>query len=139
MKDTNEEVSNQAWAGIAGSLRGQLEAYLLPLLVAMDEHIDKRLVRTVVLLVGAIIELRHPGNGLVLSELGGYILGPGQAPAGTKRISNLLRSNKWHYGLIDRFFWQEGDRRVTALHNSGEAAVVVWDESVIEKPESSKI
>ena len=139
MKDTNEGVSQQAWEGVAASLRMQLEAFLLPLLVAMDERIDKRLVRTLVLLVGAIIELRHPGNGLVLSELGGYLLGPEQAPAGTKRISNLLRSDKWHFGLIERFFWQEGDRRVRALHNSGEAAVVVWDESVLEKPESRKL
>jgi hypothetical protein len=28
---------------------------------------------------------------------------------------------------------------VAALHNSGETAVVVWDESVLEKPESRKI
>jgi hypothetical protein len=139
MKDTNEGVSQQAWEGVAASLRLQLEAFLLPLLVALDERIDKRLVRTLVLLVGAIIELRHPGNGLVLSELGGYLLGPEQAPAGTKRISNLLRSDKWHSGIIERFFWQEGDRRVSALHNSDEAVVVVWDESVVEKPESRKL
>lgn len=139
MKDTKEGVSNQAWEGIAASLREQLEAFLLPLLVMMDDRIDKRLVRTLVLLVGAIIELRHPGQGLVISELGGYVLGPGQGPAGTKRISNLLRSPKWHSGLIDRFLWQEGDRRVAALHNGHEAALVIWDESVLEKPESSKI
>lgn len=139
MQDNREEISEQAWAGIAAGLRGQLEAFLTPLLVALDVRIDKRLVRTLVLLVGTIITLRHPGNGLVLSELGGYLLGPEQAPAGTKRISNLLRSAKWHYGLIDRFFWQEGDRRVGALHNSGETAIVVWDESVLEKPESSQL
>lgn len=139
MKDTNEAVGEQEWAGIAASLRVQLESYLQPLLAALDARIDKRLVRTVVLLIGAIIELRHPGNGLLLSELGGYILGPGQAPAGTKRISNLLRSNKWHYGLIERYLWQEGDRRVAALHGSSEEALVIWDESVIEKPESGKL
>lgn len=139
MKDSSEGVDKQAWEGISASLRQQLEGYVMPLLVALDAQIDKRLVRTVVLVIGAIIKLRHPGNGLVLSELGGYLLGPEQAPAGTKRISNLLRSKKWHFGVIDRFFWQEGDRRVAALDGSGEEALVVWDESVLEKPESSKL
>lgn len=139
MKDTNERLRDQEWAGIASSLRQELEEFLLPLLVALDERIDKRLVRTLVLLVEAIIELRHPGQGLLLSELGGYLLGPEQAPAGTKRISNLLRSGKWHWGLIERFFWQAGDRRVAALQHSRETAVVVWDESALEKPESRQL
>lgn len=139
MKDNSESVDKQAWERISASLRQQLEGYVKPLLVALDAQIDSRLVRTVVLVIGAIIKLRHPGNGLVLSELGGYLLGPEQAPAGTKRISNLLRSKKWHFGMIERFFWQEGDRRVVALHSSGEEALVVWDESVLEKPESRKL
>lgn len=139
MKDTNEAVSDQAWAGISASLRTQLEQFLQPLLIALDAQVDKRLVRTVVLVIGAIIEMRHPGQGLVLSELGAYILNPSQAPAGTKRLSNLLRSDKWHYGLIERFLWHEGDRRIAALHSTHEEALVIWDESVLEKPESSKL
>ena len=80
-----------------------MKAFLGPLLKVLDAHIDKRLVRTVVLVVEAIIELRHSSHGLLLSELGGYILNAEQGPAGTKRLSNLLRSPKWHYGLIEQF------------------------------------
>lgn len=139
MEDTKEVVSEQAWVQISAALYAEIEVFVRPLLVALDERIDKRLVRTVVLVIGAILALRHPGHGLVLSELGGYILGPAQAPAGTKRLSNLLRSGKWHYGLIERFLWQEGDRRIAALHATQAEALVVWDESVWEKPESHKL
>jgi hypothetical protein len=65
--------------------------------------------------------------------LGGYLLSPDHAPAGTKRLSNLLRSSKWTATVIDEFLWQHADQRVGEL---GETALVVWDESVVEKPES---
>ena len=42
----------------------------------------------------AIVRLRHSRSGLLLSELGAHILSPAQVPAGTKRLSNLLRSPK---------------------------------------------
>jgi hypothetical protein len=32
---------------------------------------------------------------LILTELGGYLLSPDQAPAGTKRISNLIHAADW--------------------------------------------
>lgn len=114
----------------------KLETFVEDLVVELDEVLDKRLVRTLVLTLQAIVCFRHSQYGLLLSELGGYILSPAQAPAGTKRLSNLLRSKKWTYRIIERFLWRRADRRVTQLLDEGETALVVWDESVWEKPES---
>ena len=63
-------------------------------------------------LVMAILMHRHRNHGLLLSELGGYLLGPERCCAGTKRISNLLHSEKWKAKLINRYLWQRGTTRV---------------------------
>jgi hypothetical protein len=68
--------------------------------------------------------------------LGGYLLGAEQGRAGTKRISNLVHSEKWAAGIIEDYFWQTGAQRVEALWKQGERPLVIWDESVLEKPES---
>ncbi len=62
--------------------------------------------------IAAIIEFRHRANGLLLTELGAYLESPAHAPAGTKRLSNLLRCRKWAAALIGRFLWQRADQRV---------------------------
>jgi hypothetical protein len=49
---------------------------------------------------------------LLLSELGAYLLCPDQAPAGTKRLSNLLRSSRWCATLIADWLWQQTEARV---------------------------
>ena len=72
-------------------VREHLGEFVRPLLGEPNERLAKRLVRTFVGLLQVILALRHNRYGL-LSELGGYLLGVAQAPAGTKRISNLLRS-----------------------------------------------
>jgi hypothetical protein len=115
--------------------RGLLE-FLGPLLVQLDAVLDKRLVRTFVHTIIAIVSFRESSKGLLLSELGSYILNPRQAPAGTKRLSNLLRSKRWGYEMIEQFLWQQGEERVNELKQEGEEAVVVWDESVLEKASS---
>jgi hypothetical protein len=117
-------------------LQRRLLEFLSPLLVQLDDVLDKRLVRTFVCAIMAIVRFREGSKGLLLSELGGYILNPSQAPAGTKRLSNLLRSKRWGYELIERFLWQQGEQRVEQLKQDGEEAVVVWDESVLEKASS---
>lgn len=117
----------------------QLQAFVGPLVGWLDAKIDKRLVRTFVLALQAIVSFRHNSYGLLLSELGGYITSPSQAPAGTKRLSNLLRSAKWRYRLIERFLWQLAHERVKQLQDSQQDVWVVWDESVVEKPESSAL
>jgi len=109
---------------------------LRPLLVRMDEKLDRRLVQTFLGLVMAIVMHRHRHNGLLMSELGSYLLGPEGCRAGTKRISNLIHSEKWEADLIEDHFWQAGTQRVEALRTQGQRPLVIWDESVLEKPES---
>ena len=121
---------------VSEQLGQQLSRFLEQLLVELDRHLDKRLVRTLATLVLVIVQFRHNRHGLLLSELGGYLLSPEQAPAGTKRISNLLRSRNWHAGLIASYLWRQGDELVAELEGKGEPALCLWDESVLEKPES---
>jgi hypothetical protein len=123
----------------SAEFQAQLLAFLCPLLLTLDELLDKRLVRTFVRTVLAILQFRHSRHGLLLSELGGYILTPAQAPAGTKRLSNLLRSPRWSHVLIEQFLWQRGDARVEELQQAGTEALVVWDESVLEKAGSLRL
>ena len=136
MEHKAKAVEGQVSAEKSEVIEQQLLLFLKPLLVVMDEMLDKRLVRTLVRTVIAIISFRHGRNGLLLSELGGYILKPAQAPAGTKRLSNLLRSKGWEYGIIEAFLWQGSDTCVQALKERGEEALLVWDESVLEKASS---
>jgi transposase len=131
---TDEQVSQEQ----SQRLTKALENFLEPLLVLLDAYIDKRLVRTFVRAIAAIITFRNQAQGLCLSELGSYIASPAQAPAGTKRLSNLLRCTKWGKELIDRYLWERADKRRKELNDSGEEALCIWDGSVIEKPESEK-
>src|SRR5687768_1246152 len=114
----------------------QLVEFVRPLLGELDARLDKRLVRTFLGLLQVILVLRHNRYGLLLSELGSYLLGGAHAPAGTKRISNLLRSKRWDHEIVESYLWQQAHQRVQALSSQDHAALVVWDESVIEKPES---
>ncbi len=74
---------------------------LTPLLQRLDAQIDRRLVRTFVATIAAILTWRNRPHGLLRSELGAYILSPQQAPAGTTRLSNLLHSPKWSADRIE--------------------------------------
>jgi len=120
-----------------------LETYLSPLLFVLDRLLDKRLVRTLVQVCVAIIRFRNNKQGLLLSELGSYLTGyQGEAvnaPAGTKRISNLLRSLKWSVLQIDRYLLDEAGKEVKKLREQGKRILCIWDGSVLEKPESCKI
>ena len=113
-----------------------LQSFIGPLEQWLDQQIDRRLVRTFFLALAAIVRLRHSRSGLLLSELGAHVISPAQAPAGTKRLSNLLRSPKWSHTLLERFLWKQADRELTQLEERGELALAIWDESVLEKPES---
>src|SRR5262245_10293809 len=96
MKDKTKGQGKQASAELAERLRG----FVGPLLEELDKALDKRLVRTFEKTLQAVVKFRHSSHGLLLSELGGYMTSPEQAPAGTKRLSNLLRSQKWDAKLI---------------------------------------
>ncbi len=73
----------QASSRISVKLRGQLQSFVAPLLEQLDEQIDRRLVSSFGTTLQAILQLRNRACGLLLSELGGYILTPDKAPAGT--------------------------------------------------------
>jgi hypothetical protein len=129
----------QASPLVATELSHQLYTLLAPLLHQLDTLLDRRLVRTFFTTLQVIVQFRHRSYGLLLSELGGYILGPHQAPAGTKRLSNLLRSPRWNHSLIEQFLWQGAGERIEALAAQGEDALVMWDESELEKAESIRL
>ena len=114
----------------------QLVKLLWPVLASLNQKLDRRLVSTFLGLVMAIILHRHRNHGLLLSELGGYLLGAEQCRAGTKRISNLIHTKKWNAGVIEDFFWKHATQRVEELWEQEERPLVIWDESVLEKPES---
>src|SRR5579875_529205 len=121
---------------VAQDVRQDLVEFLQPLVEQLDAQIDRRLVRTFVHTIDAILCFRNRPHGLLLSELGGYLLDPAHAAAGTKRLSNLLRSSKWSSALSEAFLWQRATTHLEALKRQGEDALVLWDESVLEKPES---
>jgi hypothetical protein len=125
-------------AGISQGMLIALAAFLFPLLQALDERLDKRLVRTCFACVAVILRFRDRINGLLLSELGGYLLSPEQAPAGKKRLENLLHSTKWKAQLIKDWFLQQADARLDAWQAQGHDALAIWDHRPWEKPESEQ-
>lgn len=117
-------------------LEEKLVRMLRPVLVELKQRLDRRLVKTFLGLVMTILMHRHRSEGLLLSELGSYLLEPEHGQAGTKRISNLLHSGKWEAKVIEEFLWQQGTQRVEEFWAEGQRPLVIWDESVLEKPES---
>ncbi len=47
---------------------------LTPLFVRLDQQLDRRLVSTLAQTIRALVEHRHRNHGLLLSELGAYLL-----------------------------------------------------------------
>ena len=128
---------------VSQELAQLLETYLSPLLLVLDRLLDKRLVRTFVQCCVAILRFRNSKQGLLLSELGSYMDGYDglsvSAPAGTKRVGNLMRSLKWSFFHVDRYLLEEADKEVKRLKEQGKRILCLWDGSVLEKPESRKL
>ena len=99
-----EQVPPYEPQAIAEGLGLTLLSFLGPLLLELDQWLDKRLIRTLVQAIEAILTFRDRINGLVLSELGSY-LDPIGKGGGTKRLSRLLHSSKWTAAIIDHFLW----------------------------------
>jgi len=135
-KHTQTQAKKQGFRAYSAYVGDRVYDFLLSILVELDANLDRRLVETFLGLVMVLIIHRHRNHGLLLSELGGYLLPPAHAPAGTKRISNLLRSSNWNYEMIEQFLWDQADQRVAELSDAGETVYAIWDESVLEKPES---
>lgn len=117
-------------------LQAKMGQYIQPLQQQLCQRIDKRLVITFATLFQSILLFRNSKMGLLLSELGGYVAGHGHAPAGTKRISNLLRCAHWSAELIDAFFLANTLQRIQQLQAQGKRPLLLWDDSRLEKPES---
>jgi hypothetical protein len=128
--------SAQADPVLAHSLRARLVQFLRPVAERLAAQLDIRLVQTALDLVQVILTHRHRPLGLLLTELGGYLLSPAQAPAGAKRISNLIHCPDWSADDLNAILWQQAKERVQALQEAHDEVLLVWDGSVWEKPES---
>lgn len=127
MDDAILEQGVQASPVVATRLQQDLATFLAPLLAWLDGRLDRRLVQTFVSGIVALLEWRNRAHGLLLSELGAYVLDPAHAPAGTKRLSNLLRSPNWAASDLTDYLWQQADRRLDGLAATEEAALLLWD------------
>jgi hypothetical protein len=121
---------------LAHRFRERLNEFLNPLLVRLDEQLDSRLVRTLGATVEVLLQTRYRSAGLLLSELGAFLTSPAQAAAGTKRLSNLLRSKRWSAEALSDYLWKQAQSKVLDLVCCSRNPLVLWDESVWEKPES---
>lgn len=121
---------------LARTFRERLDRFVAPLLIRLDKQLDSRLVRTFAATLEILLQNRYRSAGLLLSELGAYITSPEHAPAGTKRLSNLLRSTRWSSDLLSSYLWEQATTRLDDLVSRSRAPLVIWDESVLEKPES---
>lgn len=136
MDDAVFSQGTQASAVVARTLEEELGQFLAPIVAWLDTLLDKRLTRTLVASVVALLEWRNRAQGLLLSELGAFICDPAHAPAGTKRLSNLLRSPKWEANGLSLYLWRHATQRLAALEATDEMPLLIWDTSVLEKPES---
>lgn len=137
-QDTANSRSGQASAQQSEVLADLCYRFVRPFLQEMAHHLDRRLVQTLLDVLLVMVMHRHRNHGLLLSELGGYLLGAQHAPAGTKRISNLLRSARWSYQAVIDYLWRCADQALDQRLDPHDEVYVIWDESVIEKPESLK-
>jgi hypothetical protein len=128
----------------AGALQGSREVsqgwvepcfkFVVPLL----RDLNQRLVQTVLDLILVIVMHRHRNHGLILSELGEHLMGAAPAPAGGKRIANLLHSARWSGTGVEDFLWRQAEPQIQELPTTEQPAYALWAASVLEKPESVK-
>jgi len=137
-KDTLQSRNGQADRQQSEVLADLCYRFGQPLLEKLAHHLDRRLVQTLLHLMIVIVVHRHRNHGLLLSELGGHLLNGEHAPAGTKRIHNLLRHPGWGAQAISEYLWQRADRVVEQRLSPQEDVYGFWDESVLEKSESLK-
>jgi len=130
------QTSTPSTSALAHTFCERLEGFLAPLLARLDEQLDSRLVRTLGATVKVLLQNRHRSTGLLLSELGAFLTCPEHAPAGTKRLSNLLRSKRWSADLVSEYLWQHAGQQLSDWICRQRDPLAIWDESVWEKPES---
>lgn len=111
--------------------------FVFPLVRELDVTMDKRPLRTLVQAVEAILAFRNRHQGLLLSELGDAMDGLGGG-GGSKRLSRLIHHRGWKAQHIEEFLLQRADERVEQWQASGQEGLLIWDGTVVEKPESLK-
>lgn len=126
--------------GLSATVAARCQGFLAPLLTALDAHLDQRLVRTAARTVPAILRHRNRPSALLLSELGAVLAGPTHAPAGTKRLANLLHSPNWQATEVEGWLVEQGRAGVVAAAATvpDGRALCILDGSVVEKPESER-
>ena len=132
----NKGTSKREKAQESLELETRCWVFLQPFLEELHKWVDRRLVKTLLDLVLVILMHRNRNSGLLLSELGDHLLGGEHGPAGVKRIASLVHSVKWGSQLILKYLWKQAHQKVQELLDKRETAYVIWDESVLEKPES---
>ena len=103
LKNTLSQAEKQEAQAKSWELLELCTRFLTPLLRKPNQQMDIRLVNTLLDLVQLIVIHRNRPQGLILSELGGELLGAVPTPAGAKRIGNLLRSKRWKGRSIKRY------------------------------------
>jgi len=112
-----------------------LLTFLEPLIWKLYELVDKRIVRTMIQAVEAILSFRDRANGLLLTELGDAMDGVGGS-GGTKRLSRLIHHRRWPSHLIEDFLLFRANEALGELEERGEDAILIHDGTPLEKPES---
>jgi Transposase DDE domain len=86
--------------------------------------------------VAGIVQTR---SELTTSELGSALCGPEHAEAGTQRLQRALHHQGWASEVIEEVLWDQAETRRKEMEQQGETPLCIWDSSVLEKPESSKL
>jgi len=128
------QTSAPSTSALAHTFRERLKGFLAPLLARLDEQLDSRLVRTLGATVEVLLQNRY--SGLLLSELGAFLTSPETAAAGTKRLSNLLRSPRWSADVLSDYLWEHARQKLSDWTARQRDPLAIWDGSVWEKPES---
>jgi len=137
-EDSLERQKGQGSGRRSKELTDRVYGFAKPILEQLSQRLDRRLVQTFFDLLMVIMIQRHRNQGLLLSELGGQLMGMDRAPAGTKRIAKLIHSQKWLAELLEDWMWAQGDQKVEECMHPQDDIYVIWDESEIEKSESLK-
>ena len=113
--------------------------FLTPLLRKLYQTVDIRPLRTLVQTVEAILTFRDQSHGLLLSELGDHMDGlEGGGGGGTKRLETVIHHQQWEAQEIDECLLWRVDQQMQEWKAQGEDGLMLWDGTILEKPESVK-
>jgi len=106
------------------------------LLSHLSQRLDLRPIRNLIQAVEAILSFRDCCHGLLLSELGDAMDGPGARSGGTKRLSRLIHHELWKAQEVEKVLLWRAEQALRELEAQQEDALLIWDATPLEKPES---